>query len=267
MTTDLDQLLRDANPLQEVDPLPPAQSRQLIDLAVARAPQDRHRSRGRSLALAAGVVGVLTVSASALTTALAPPPASAGIELTREGDHYRVTITDPERDADELTAALRSYGFDIRLELVPASPSLVGSIIGGSFAEGTDDIEELNPVPCLASRGCEVGFRVPVDWQGEAALAIARQPRPDEDYASTTSSFDAGEALACLHGRGQLVDDLLPVLARRGLGYEWRSDSGEQPEGEYRDWYVDDVFPRNGDEVFLFVTPTPPAKVLPGQGC
>ena len=79
-----------------------------------------------------------------------------------------VRITEPDRDSAELTAALKAKGLNITLETGPVSPSLVGSHHGDGVLRGHSGDRRIEPVAMPCRDGCEVGLRVPADFEGEA---------------------------------------------------------------------------------------------------
>lgn len=140
--------------------------------------EPRHmRSPRRGLVVTGASTG-LTALALVATSTAGSDRALAGVELERDGSGYRVIITDVERDAKDLTEALHAYGFDITLGLLPASPSLVGSIVAGSAAGGTDWIDpwQRGPAGRLQLRG---RFPHPRELaeQGDRRARPARTPR------------------------------------------------------------------------------------------
>jgi hypothetical protein len=275
MTTDLDILLRDCDPARDVAAYDPDRARQLLDRATATdmphpALTAVHNRSVKLLTAAAGVAG-LAIAASVLTGVSSPSPANAGVSLERDGNEYLVTITDPERNAEQLTAAMHSYGFNIDLSLEPSSPSLVGSIVVKINEEvdgrATPSLAELSPAPCRASAGCKIGLRIPTDWTGKATIVLGRAARKGESYASSTSAFSPGEALACKPGRGMRAGEFLPTLREDGLRFEYRSrEATASTNHPHPDWYVHEVIPASPGLVYVMVEaqPPPPAPTAPG---
>lgn len=276
MTTDLDVLLRDCDPAPDVAAYEPNTARQLLDRAIAtgvthHSPTPAHRGPVKLLTAAAGVIG-LAIAVAALTGVSSPSRANAGISLERDGDEYLVRITDPERNAEQLTAAMHSYGFDVDLSLDPSSPSLVGSIVVKINEEvdgrATPSLAELSPAPCRARAGCEIGLRIPTDWTGKATIVLGRAARRGETYASSTSAFSPGEVLACKPGRGMRAAELLPSLRDAGLRFEYRSrEAVGSTTNPHPDWYVHEVIPASPDLVYVFVEAQPPTPAPKPHGC
>jgi hypothetical protein len=276
MTADLDMLLRDCDPAPDVAAYDSNRARQILDRALADPVTYPARTTARNrpvrlLAAAAGVVG-LAIAASVLTGVSSPSPANAGVSLERDGNEYLVTITDPERNAEQLTAAMHSYGFDIDLSLEPSSPSLVGSIVVKINQEvdgrATPSLAELSPAPCRASAGCEIGLRIPTDWTGKATIVLGRAARKGESYASSTSAFSPGEALACKAGRGMRAAAFLPTLREAGLRFEYRSrEATASTNHPHPDWYVHEVIPASPGLVYVMVEAQPPPRAPTAPGC
>jgi hypothetical protein len=265
VTTDIDDLLCRANPVILVEPYPAAERNALLDRVTTFAPRHPRRAR-RPLALT-GAVLTLTAIALVVQNSAGPSRALAGLELERDGSGYRVVVTDVERDAKDLTDAMHGYGYDITLAVLPVSPSLVGSIVSGSSSGGSDELQPLHDGPCLATAGCEVGFRIPADWKGKAVVVVGRVARPGERYASVASAFDDGEFLGCSFQRGMRVSELLPELARRGISVQYRPEGAPAGSMVQSDWIVTDVLPGTATSAFLFASPTAPSRPSAGQHC
>ena len=266
MRTAIDDLLRQANPVTDLTPHTPERQAALLERIVSPQPMKPRPGR-RSLVFAAALAA-LTALALVATSTTRPNRALAGVELERDGSGYRVIVTDVERDAKDLTEALHAYGFNITLELLPASPSLVGSIVGGSAAGGSTWIEPLHDGPCRASAGCEVGFHVDADWHGTATVELARAARPGERYLASTSAFNAGELLGCAFRPGVHVAQLLPELQRRGIAVQYRPEGVSDPNARIQpDWIVTDVTPDSASSAFLFAAPRAPEEGRPGLNC
>lgn len=231
----------------------------------------RRPSRFR-MATGIAAVGAMAIAITVTVNVVSSPVAYGGIELERDGAYYLVTITDPNRDPQSLTAALKSRGLNITLMPAPVSPSLVGSIPGTTMSEGGQTITALGPEPCTVpmepTQGCVVGLRVPVGFAGEATVVVGRAALPGEDYGAAESSVSPGELFACQDLLGRPVPDVVAELQAAGVSVEYRgtTDDDTQDLSAYAAMFVDDVLPRNATTVYVFAATTAQAHPLP-KGC
>ena len=270
MGEDLTTMLRSSNPVTEAAAYDPAAQRRLVDRAMGAPVADSvsGRPRIRRALSAAATVAALAAAATVWGNVHSAPVATAGIQLTRDGSDYVVRITEPERDSRELTAALKAQGLDIEVATVPVSPSLVGSIVAEGSTGGSAALQALSPEPCLALRGCEVGFRAPVGFTGDWSVSVGRRARPREDYASTASSFSPGERLACSPLLGQPVPDVVAALHGLGLTLEYRgAPNDSQDPTDYTGMLVEDVSPLSKDHVVVFARTGPLLDLRKPDGC
>jgi DNA-directed RNA polymerase specialized sigma24 family protein len=75
-------------------------------------------------------------------------PAAAAVTVTRQGGDYVVNILRPDSDSRQLSQALRATGLDITLQTMPASPSLVGTILQMWIPGGRNYIQLVNSGHC-----------------------------------------------------------------------------------------------------------------------
>jgi len=136
--------------------------------------------------------------------------------FTRHGHYIDVRVRNPVADPRRYRAEFRAHRLDITLKLVPASPSLVGTVV---FFDGSSAIKVLTAKGrCRTGGGgdvCPVGLRVPVDYRGAANLVFGRAARPGERFETTASATAPGEALHGLRVRGLRVSAVLALLRGR----------------------------------------------------
>lgn len=117
--------------------------------------------------------------------------AAAALTVTHEGEYVDVRVRDPLADPKRYRAELAQLGLDIKLRLVPASPSIVGTVVAMSQSEGTTgrDISTITAKgECETGGGgdrCPVGIRVRTDFTGKAEITFGRAARPGEQYNSS----------------------------------------------------------------------------------
>jgi hypothetical protein len=183
-------------------------------------------SRGPVLAPTLGIVIAIVIGAGVLVTrsAVAPEMAAGAVKFrtTASGDVV-ATVTDPFAAASELQQAFADRGFDIKLNLVPVSPSLVGTVVYVSDDGGRSAIQPLQKGHCLnGGGGCMIGVRIPATFSGTGYITLGRPARAGETYESQASAFAVGEPLHCSGVLGSRVSSALPVLEKARLAVEWR---------------------------------------------
>ncbi|GAA2431250.1 hypothetical protein GCM10010191_51220 [Actinomadura vinacea] len=282
MTHELNSLVRQAAPLSDDEAVRPvrAETRQAlleqITATAAEAPAPRRRWRW-SLGVPLVAAGACAVAAAALILppgkAPAPDPSTsvrpgkftaspvAALSFTRRERYIEVRIQDPAADPQRYRREFAAHGLKIDLSMVPASPSVAGSVV---MRDGGEEIKEIREKGCYSGGGgdtCVRGLRVPVGFKGKATIAIGRPARPGEQYNSTNSAFTPGEALHCLDIRGLTVDAALERIKKRKVtATVFNYDSGG-PQGYVNvgrdkipgNWYVLDADPWAPGEVMFFV--------------
>ncbi|MGH9070322.1 MAG: hypothetical protein ACRDX8_03915 [Acidimicrobiales bacterium] len=131
-------------------------------------------------------------------------------------------ITEPLAAKSQLDATFRRHGFDISVNVVPVSPSLVGSIVYSDIG-----VEPLQSGACFGGGGggCWVGLVIPNGFTGQGNVTVGRAARPGEAYASTADAFGPGEVLHCSGLLNAPVSDALPVLKATSLKVVWAETS------------------------------------------
>lgn len=194
---------------------------------------------------------------------------AAALTITRRGDHINVRVRDPLADPKRYRAELAARGIKVRLSLVPASPSIVGTVVMLSTSDGTTerDIATITAKgECETGGGgdrCPVGVRISVGYKGTADVVFARAARQGEQYASSAPVTAPGEAMHGLAFRNHRVGEVLAALRKRKVTVpEYRSMVGNEsrilrPAQVPPTWYVRDAVPWAKDQVLLFVEPEP----------
>ena len=260
-------------------PVAPPRGRQAAERG--RWPAVGRSWRRRRWAVTAGAAGLaaagLVAAVLAGTVGSGGPrpngPAVVGAQalaFVRHGRYIDVIVRNPLADPKKYRAEFRAHHLNVSLELIPVSPSLVGTVVyfGGS---GTSAIRVITARGrCFTGGGgpiCPVGLRVPVDFRGDAQLVFGRAARPGEKYESTASSTAPGEALHGLHIRGRHVSAVLAMIARRhvtvAVYHVTTAKGGEllRPGKVPGRWWVYGADPWAPGQVMLWVgaTRTPPA--------
>jgi hypothetical protein len=237
---------------------------------------------GVPIAAAVAVAGLIVTSLGAPgqhlgPVRLGPPKAQAAVlSFTRDGGYIKVVVLNPLADPKRYRAEFAKHHLDISLTLVPASPSVVGTLVEESVSSGAAS-EELKPIlakdRCVTGGGgnvCPVGVWVPIDFRGSASLVFGRAARPGEQYESAAQADGPGEAMHGLHYQGKTVAAVLAMLAKRGVTVpQWRVQPAGQCSVEARrtvpgNWLVYQAVPWAPGQVVLWAAKTLPVRMCSG---
>ncbi|MEV4107897.1 hypothetical protein [Nonomuraea sp. NPDC049695] len=194
--------------------------------------------------------------------------AQAAVICSKEHDYVVARIMDPLADQQRLRNDFRACGFDIDLELVPVSPSVVGSIV---MMEGNQKIHTIDDPSCRTASGgpCPIGLRIEAGFTGEAAVVLGRAARPGERYSSTNASTAKGEALEGISVKGRTVAEVEALIAQKHMTIAHYNVQWSLPDGRgYGDlaprskvdptWRVTSVDPYASGQVMLMIKPDGP---------
>ncbi|WP_067635096.1 hypothetical protein [Actinomadura latina] len=189
----------------------------------------------------------------------------AALSFTRKGGYIDVRVRDPLADPKRYSAEFAKHGLDVELSLVPASPSIVGTVVMVDTSEGTKD----GDITTITAKGecetggggdvCPVGVRIRKGYKGTAGVVFARAARPGEQYNSTAPVTAPGEAMHGMAFRGHRVGEVLAALKKRHVTVpEYRYMDGNISKPLYPgqvpgNWYVHDAVPWAKGQVLLFV--------------
>jgi hypothetical protein len=148
---------------------------------------------GIVVAAAAVAIAAITISAQ-VSAPTAPRPHAAArsspahvraqlVEFTHRDGSLVVKITDPDSPVSQLDAIFKAHGLHIKINVIPVSPDLVGTIIYSDIPA----TQELQGGDCRMGGGgrCWIGFILPPGFTGSGNLTIGRRARPGEKYMST----------------------------------------------------------------------------------
>ncbi len=175
-------------------------------------------------AVAAGAIAAVLLSA---TSAVRPTPAEAVAFRTAASGDILATVTEPFAAQAQLNAAFAKQGLKITVNLIPVSPSSIGTVLFvGESGSVVGQITPLQGGRCLAGGGgCAIGIRIPRGFAGEGSITLGRPAKPGEPYESSASVFAPGEPLHCSGLLGAKVATALPVLRAEHLTVaQWRED-------------------------------------------
>ena len=206
-----------------------------------------------------------------------PPrhPVARVLAFIRHGRYIDVIVRNPYADPRRYRAEFRAHHLDISLRLVPASPSIVGTVV---YFQGNNSLKVITRTGrCWTGGGgniCPIGFRVPVHYRGSAMLVFGRPAKPGEKYESTAPSTDRGEVLHGLHIVGRHVGTVLRLIRTRHVRvavYNISTSSGGKLVHHVPlSWFVYEVDPWAPGQVMVFASPTrrpsPSAVPQPATG-
>jgi hypothetical protein len=229
---------------------------------------------GVPVAAALAVAGLVATSIGAPGQHLGPvsigPPKAqaAALEFTRHGHYINVIVRNPVADPRRYRAEFARYHLNIGLTLVPASPSIVGTLVAESLSAGASQLKPITALGrCFTGGGgdvCPVGVQVPLNFRGSATLVFARAARPGEAYESTGEATARGEAMHGLDFQGKTVAAVLAMLAGRGITVaSWRVERAagcytEMRHSVARNWLVYQAVPFAPGKVLLWAAPKLP---------
>ena len=194
---------------------------------------------------------------------------AAALAFTRKGDYIDVRVRDPLADPKRYKEEFAAHGLDVTLSMVPASPSIVGTVVMMETSENTGERDVTTITAkgeCVTGGGgdvCPVGVRIRTGYKGTAQIVFGRDARPGEQYDSTAPASAAGEVMHGMTYRRHRVGEVLAALRERHVTVpEYRAMEGNvskalKPGQVPPTWYVHDAVPWAKNQVLLFVGPGP----------
>jgi hypothetical protein len=295
------------NPVTRISPVSDAEAgwlahpNTLADLAdqiaatacpATAGPGHRRRTRGsraghgparRRLIIGLPAAGALAVAGLVVATlaspgqkvgpvTVGPPKAQAAVmSVTRHGGYLDVVVANPLAGARKYREEFAKLGLNITLTLVPASPSLVGTLV---YFDAPASIKPITAVgKCYTGGGgsfCPVGVRVPLNFRGSAVLTFGRAARPGERYETTGTVTAPGEAMHGMDFVGKTAAAVIVMLTARHIrvGDYWFQNArceGVNRKSVPGSWHVTGANPWAPGEVSLQVSKTwPAACTAPG---
>jgi hypothetical protein len=200
---------------------------------------------------------------------------TAALSFTTSGGYITVIVRNPLADPSRYRAEFAAHHLKVTLKLVPASPSLVGTLV--YFSEPSKG--GITPITaqgkCYTGGGgsaCPVGVRVPIGFRGQAELVFGRAAKPGEQYETTASATALGEAMHGMRFQGLTVARVLAMLRQRDVRvpvYNYDDHGyGKLLHSVPGSWYVYDADPWAPQQVMLSVGPVwpQPASRAPSPG-
>ncbi len=236
-----------------------------------------------ALSVTAGLAAVAMAVSWLLPAALGvgPRPAAAALEIEQWNGYFVIKVNDLFAEPERYQAQLRASGLDIRLRLVPASPSVEGSIFSWDqrifglsneeIARRKDLISPIQPPGgCVDRIECPIGVKVPVDFKGQADIVLGRKARPGELYKQMGRLDVNGEPLHCVAYVNKTLTQVSELLRHRGLTIGKIVDAATHRERSSTpgSWYVHEGWPLSPGTAQLAAGPTRAAQAPPlGANC
>ncbi|MEV5575601.1 hypothetical protein AB0L06_36655 [Spirillospora sp. NPDC052269] len=181
---------------------------------VLRKPPVRRRRR---FALAFGAVAAGAAVVAVVIGWPGGQPSAEALSISRDGRYIDIAVRDPKADTARLQAELDAHHMPVKLKALPASPSLVGSMVNVESEGSKAEQAELGEIP-KAKCGevwCRTGVRVPVGLKTPVTVLFGRAPNPGERIELTGSATASGEILAGVPLRGRTVAEVVTALRQR----------------------------------------------------
>ncbi|GGL32768.1 hypothetical protein [Planomonospora parontospora] len=240
------------------------------------------RRRWIALPVVAGLAAVATLAGWVLPGFLGAAPASAALDVMREGDHYVITVKDLYADPEKYESELRALGLNIRLSVEPASEAGVGRLLNvteegrlrhlrrliaeGRLKAGQDvpSVEgEITVIDssdsCSDQPSCSIiGLKVPVDYADSAEISLGRAARPGEEYRDWPDLGAPHQVFHCVRYANKTVAEVTATLRERGVTPTWTSytEKGDRPSVP-GDWYVYEGIMTSATTARVLAEPTP----------
>jgi hypothetical protein len=228
------------------------------------------RRRRRVVLPLVAALAMTAVVLSWILPGLGTRPASAALDIRREGGYYVVTVRNLFAAPKLYQAQLRAKHLDITLSVVPVSPSLVGGVFlpfdkkynGMTYEELARNPDLIAPIhapgTCTFSVHCTIGVKVPVGYRGHAGIELGRKGRPGERYRGFGQLNNPGEPLQCENFVNKTFDQVRAMLRARGVTITtiyvplrgiWPSVPGH--------WYVHEGWLSEQGKAVVVAAPTP----------
>jgi hypothetical protein len=207
------------------------------------------------------------------------------LSFTKEKGTVTVIIKNPYADAAWYNADLARHHIPLTLQVFPASPSMVGSIIGGNYAPGVKELtgQRLCYYPSAggAASPCVIGFTVPTNLKDEGSLWIGGPAKSGQQYETTGSIFAPGEALAGLLNQvaGQPLSEVRPIFVAHHLKIAVcrdKNNNNVNPDSVPGDYYITNIMPWAPGQAIVWTSPKRswggservdlPSAIPPGTG-
>lgn len=222
-----------------------------------RARPSRRRARrvlvsvmATAVLVAAALIGPSILNGRGSATSYA----STELDIVQEGGEWVARIKDPYAEAEKYTEGFDAVGLNVKVQIVPASPSRAGKMLqagmgGGAIGERMSTDSE--PGGCDGGQpGCVLVIKLPIGFKGEAWVKLGRPAKPGEAYDLPGRANAEGEMLEGIKVSGRTVGEVRAEARARGVNtvfqvirphanYEGYGIRPGEPAPEVgNDWYV-----------------------------
>jgi hypothetical protein len=214
-------------------------------------------------------------------------PASAALDIKRQGGYYVVTVKDLFADPARYQAQLRGRGLNISLKVVPVTPDAEGQpFVWDPKEDGLTEADVRlrkdlittigHPAKCDVPGGCAIGLKIPIGYTGSAVIYLGREARPDESYQNPLDLNAPGGPLHCVNYAKKTVNEVQTLLREHGVPTATFTDGHRMRSSVPGSWFVHDGVLSGPGRALLLVAPTlkrpdAPGPVMAGdlwrQGC
>ncbi len=211
--------------------------------AGARSSARQRWSRGRRwvpVLVAASLVGGIALTVVERSGNSHPE----ALAFAYRGDDLKITVIDLQADTKRFNRELKQQGLNFKLELVPASPSVVGQETSGGYSDGSNARHvKVGAAPAGCRIGvdspCHIEISVARGFRGEGFLRIGRPLRPGEKVSASGELNGRGEALEGVEYKDLQVGRALELLRQRGVSvHRFSVDYSEDRKSVPADFYV-----------------------------
>jgi hypothetical protein len=271
----IDRVVRSIDPERARPPLD--EDARAVCAEITAMPRNTPATRRRwrpAVPVAAGLAAVSMVVSWLLPGAfgLGPRPASAALDIQRQGGYYVVTVEDLFADPVRYQSQLRRRGLHISLKVVPMTPSAEGrAFVWDPRVNGLTDAEARlrrdsittvgRPGSCAGLGGCRIGLKIPVTYGGRATIYLGRGTRTGESYQNPLELNAPGAPLHCVRYMRKTVDQVRTLLRDHGVPNVRFAGGRASVPGS---WYVHDGVLSGPGQALLLVAPTLKRPDAPG---
>jgi hypothetical protein len=182
--------------------------------SVAEVPRRWRRLR---LVVAAGAAVIVAVVAPIVSD----DPLRGALAVEERGDTIVVSVRDATADPEAMAHDLRAHGLPANVEVVPVSPSLVGTwvdLVNDNLAAGYQDPRFQDVFRQISERPHEL--ELPADFSTPFTLVVGRPAQPGETYRIALQR-DVVVAFDCLGLAGLTPAEADEVIRSRGFEAWW----------------------------------------------